>query len=97
MLFVIIYAYWYPECFPFQIMFMSFNSNAMDVSSWTGTANLSGHPSSRKGFIVEPVVRSLVICVFSRSLCVLLSSFSYFLYDLLRFTTAEMGPGCSMS
>jgi len=53
--FEFIYLYWCPTRFPFQKMFVSFNS----VTCGTGTVN----PSEAPGFSGVLVVRSLVFCV----------------------------------
>jgi hypothetical protein len=68
--FVFIYAYWYP-C---QMMFVSFNSNTMAVTSGVVTVNTSRAHGFAPGFNEVRVTRSLVLCVmFGRSLFVHLS------------------------
>jgi hypothetical protein len=72
MLFVFIDVYWCPTRFPYQIMFVSFNSNTTGVTSGAGTANPSGAPEFISGFRGVHVARSLVFYVmFCRSVLVL--------------------------
>ena len=72
MLFVFIDVYWCPTRFPYQIMFVSFNSNTTGVTSGAGTANPSGAPEFISGFREVHVARSLVFYVmFCRSVLVL--------------------------
>ena len=67
-LFVFIYVSWHPMRFPYQTMFLSFNSNMMGVTGGTGTANISGAPE----FSLVCSAQSLISCVvFCRSLFVL--------------------------
>jgi len=42
MLFVFIYVYWWPTRFPYQIVFLSFNSNTTRVTSGVRTTFPSG-------------------------------------------------------
>ena len=42
--FKFIHVYWCPPRFPYQMMFVSFNSNTTDVISGAGIANYSGAP-----------------------------------------------------
>jgi type III secretory pathway component EscS len=44
MLYVFIYVHWCPTRFPYQMMFVSFNSNRTGVTCGAGTANPSGAP-----------------------------------------------------
>ena len=50
MLFVIIYAYWCPARFPYQMMFVSFNSNTTGFACGAGTASPAGAPVFTAGF-----------------------------------------------
>jgi hypothetical protein len=45
----IIYAYWYPTRLPYQMMFVSFNTNASGVTRGAGTANHAGAPDITPG------------------------------------------------
>jgi len=62
--------------------------NTICVTSGAETTHPSGHPSSLPVLNGVRVTRSLVVCVFYRSLYVLLSFFVWplWLYVLLRFT-----------
>ena len=73
MLIVFIYAYWCPTQFPYQMMFVSFNSTTTGVTCGAGTANPSGAHECTPGFCGVRVPRSLVLCVVDRCL-----SFCYF-------------------
>ena len=72
MLFVLMYAYWCPTRFPFQMTLVSFNSNRTDVTGGAETANLLEHLSSLPVFNGVRVSESLIFrVVFCRSLSVL--------------------------
>ena len=51
MLIVFIYAYWCPTQFPYQMMFVSFNSTTTGVTCGAGTANPSGAHECTAGFL----------------------------------------------
>ena len=71
MLCVFIYVYWCSTRFPYQMMFVSFNSNTPGATSGTGTTYPSGAPELTPGFIWGVcVAQSVVFCVvlFFRSL-----------------------------
>ena len=51
MLYVFIYAYWCPTRSPYQIMFVSLNTNMTGVTSWAGTASPSGAPEFIQCFV----------------------------------------------
>jgi hypothetical protein len=53
------YVNWCPSRFPFQMMFVSFNSYTTGITSGAGTANLSGNLSSSPHFNGIRVARSL--------------------------------------
>jgi len=76
---VFIYGHWSPTLFTFQSMFVSFNSNATDVTSGTGTAYPSGAPNITLVFSGVRTGRALVFCaVLCRWLSVLLSFVLFF-------------------
>ena len=54
---------WRPSRLPYQIMFMSHNSNTTSATSGAGTANPSGAPVFTPGFYEVRVAQSLVFCV----------------------------------
>jgi hypothetical protein len=49
MLFVFIYGYWCPTRFPYQMMFVSFNSNTTGVTRGAGSVRHSGVPEFTSG------------------------------------------------
>jgi hypothetical protein len=63
MLFVIIYAYWCPTRFPYQMMFVSFNSNTTGFRCGAGTAKTSGAHEFIAVFSGVRDARSLAFCV----------------------------------
>jgi len=72
---VFIYVFWSPTRFPYQMMFVSFNSNTTGATCGAGTVKPFGLEFTL-GFSVVRVTRSLLFCVvFCRSLFVLLSNF----------------------
>jgi hypothetical protein len=76
MLFVFIYLYCCPIQFLYQMMILSFISNAKAITSGAGTANLPEYFSSLRYLRGFMLLKSLVFCVvFCRSLFVLLSEF----------------------
>ena len=69
MLFLFIYVNCCPTWFPYQVMFVSFNSNANGVTCWVGTGAL---PKQLSAPLIFTEVRSLIFCVmFCRWLFVL--------------------------
>ena len=85
MLFVFIYVYWCSTRSPYQMMFVSFNSNTR-VTSGAGTGTLPEHLSSPPVFSGVPVARSLVFYkMFCRSMFVLLFCFCWSLCYLYFF------------
>ena len=85
MLFVFIYTYWCPTRFPYQMMFVSFNSSTMGVISGAGIANpfwstwvpliFSGVLVSRS-FVLYVVYCTLLfpLCPFSFGNCIVYTS-----------------------
>ena len=100
-----IYVYWCPARLPFQMMFVSFNSNTTGVTSRAGTANPSGTPqftprfqrgSCYSIFGLICVVLYIVVCPFAFGHCVLCPSLIYgFWFPLwyLRFTDSGFSFG----
>jgi hypothetical protein len=69
----IFYVYWCPTRFPYQIMFVSLNSNTTDVTYGAELLTLLEHLSSSPVFGPVHVARSLVFCVvFCRYLQILI-------------------------
>ena len=68
-LFVFIYLYWYPTRFPYQMMFVLFNSSKTGATNWAGTAYLPGAPELSPIFLGLVFLNLQTFCVvFSRSL-----------------------------
>jgi len=50
MLLVFVYGYWFPTCFPYGMMFMSFNNNTMGITSGAETVLPFKAPESTPAF-----------------------------------------------
>jgi hypothetical protein len=70
MVFVLIYIYWCPTRYPYQVIIASFNRNTTGVTSGEKSSNPSGAPDSTPGFSGVRATRSLVlyICFVDRRL-----------------------------
>jgi len=79
----IIYVYWCPTLFPYQMMFVSFKSNAIDVTCGTWTANPFGAPQYTRIFSGIHISRSFVFCVCFVGRCL---SFSFLFWPLCCFS-----------
>ena len=84
MLFVFIYIYCYPTRFPYQMMFVLFNSKTTSVTGGAGTDNPSGASEvSPRFFSKVPVAQSLIFyamfCRQSSFLFLLVIALSVFL------------------
>ena len=87
MLFVSIYVYWCPTRFPYNIILMSFTSEA-------GTAYHTGSPELIPVFSGIHVAQSLDFCVgFFCDNCWSFCAFSVVLHVLLQFTASDFPCG----
>jgi hypothetical protein len=82
--FKFIHVYWCPPRFPYQMMFVSFNSNTTDVISGAGIANYSGAPEFLVvfGFFLCNIL-SIIVCHVVLFLLVIILSV------LLRITDSD--------
>ena len=89
MLFVFIYVYLCPTQLQYHMMFVSFKSNTMGVTCWTGTANPSGAPEFTICFSGILFARFLVLCVMFCISLFVPSPLDIVMSVLNRFTTSD--------